>query len=91
MLAKGHFAEDCWYQTNKGGGNGKKGNTCQGKGTTPKDGDTKKCACQQKHGDLGGRRGSAKGRRRDVTRSRLGSSGLSLFTYCCIRDMVWRC
>ena len=38
---------------------------------------------------LGGRRRSAKGRRRDLTRSCLGSSGFSLCMYCSFRDMVW--
>ena len=39
---------------------------------------------------LGGRRGSAKGGQgRDVTRSHLGSSGFSLCTYCCFRNMFW--
>ena len=38
---------------------------------------------------LGGRRCSAKGRRRYLTRCFLGSSGFSLCTYCSFRDMVW--
>ena len=33
---KGHFAKDCWYQTNKRSGKGKKGKTDQGKGTNPR-------------------------------------------------------
>ena len=36
-------------------------------------------------------RGSAKVRRRDVTRSCLGSSDFSVWTCCSFRDMVWRC
>ena len=38
---------------------------------------------------LDGRRGSAKGRRRDLARSCLGSSGFSLCTYCSFQDMIW--
>ena len=40
---EGHFAKDCWNQTNKGSGKGKKGKQSkksQGKGTKPKDGDS---------------------------------------------------
>ena len=36
---KGHIAKDCWYQTNKGGGKGKKGKKGQGKGTKTDDGE----------------------------------------------------
>ena len=33
---KGHFAKDCWYQTNKGNGQGKKGKKGRGKGKKTK-------------------------------------------------------
>ena len=50
---KGHFAKDCWYQTDKGSGKGKtskKGKTGQGKGTKTKDGNTKKkSACHSRN------------------------------------------
>ena len=39
---RGHFAKDCWYQSNKGGGKGKKGKKGKGKGNKHKDGDNKK-------------------------------------------------
>ena len=42
---RGHFARDCWYQAGRGGGKGKKGKKGkrgEAKGTTSKDGDTKK-------------------------------------------------
>ena len=53
---KGHFAQDCWYQANEGSGKGKKGKTGkkgQGKGTKPKDGDTKKKGACHNCGEVG--------------------------------------
>ena len=53
---EGHFAKDCWYQTNKASGKGKKGKKGkkgQGKGTKPKDGDTKKKGACHKCNEVG--------------------------------------
>ena len=50
---KGHFAKDCWYQTNEGSEKGKKGKKGQGKGTKPKDGDAKKKGARRTCGEVG--------------------------------------
>ena len=54
---KGHFARDCWHQSNNEGNGkgkkGKKGKKGQGKGTKPKDGDAKQKGACHNCGEVG--------------------------------------